>query len=207
MFLVAHEMQVEFTLRGICLTLPNVLNRSYAGVKNRLVGESMRHTVLATIIALSASAVLSFGCGSGAPPSANSFTEVYTKTIQPRCSNDFCHYNGVDIRFSALDLSSKVRAYYSFVGLPCMGPNCGARGMRVVPGHPESSIMYQKLSFPPPCGIQMPADSASYSTNGTSDLTFFRCDAGAPPNCRDATLPAEESQRIFDWIKEGAQYN
>ena len=205
-------MQVELTLRGICPTLPNVLNRSYAGVKNRLVGESMRHTVLATIIALSASAVLSFGCGSGAPPSANSFTEVYTKTIQPRCSNDFCHYNGVDIRFGALDQSSKVRAYWSLVDLPCMGFKCLGTGMRVLPGQPEASVMYQKLLDQLPagiarCGKQMPADRTGYSTNGTSDLTFFRCDAGAPPNCRDATLPAEESQRIFDWIKEGAQYN
>jgi hypothetical protein len=212
LFLVAHEMQVEFTLRGICPTLPNVLNRSYAGVKNRLVGESMRHTVLATIIALSALAVLSIGCGSGAPPSANSFTEVYAKTIQPSCSSDFCHYNGVDIRFSALDLSSKVRAYYSLVGLPCLGPTCQQRGMRVVPGQPEASVMYQKLLDQLPagiarCGKQMPADRTGYSTNGTSDLTFFRCDAGAPPNCRDATLPADQLLRIHDWIQEGAQDN
>ena len=80
----------------------------------------MRRTVLGVVFTLSVWAVLSLGCGAGGPPAANSFTRVYTETIQPRCSNDFCHYNGVDIRFSALDLSSKVRAYSSLVGLPCM---------------------------------------------------------------------------------------
>ena len=156
----------------------------------------MRHTVLAAVFALSASAVFSFGCGSGTTPSANSFTEVYAKTIQPKCTNDFCHYNGVDIRFSALDLSSKVRAYWSLVGLPCMGPNCQQTGMRVAPGQPDSSIMYLKLLAPPPCGTQMPADTTGYSTNGTSDLTFS-----------GPALSSDELGRIHEWIQEGAQDN
>jgi hypothetical protein len=156
----------------------------------------MRHTVLGAVFALSASAVLSFGCGAGSSPSDNSFTEVYTKTIQPSCSNDFCHYNGVDIRFSALDLSSRVRAYWSLVDLPCMGPNCQQTGMRVAPGQPDNSIMYLKLSAPPPCGTQMPADRTTYSTNGTSDLTFS-----------GPALSEEEQTRIRDWIQEGAQDN
>ena len=175
----------------------------------------MRHTVLAAIFALSASAVFSFACGSGTPssanadadrtdggccsgtpPSANSFTKIYTETIQPKCSNNFCHYNGVDYRYGSLDLSSKVRAYWSLVDLPAMGSNCIGRGMRVLPGQPCSSIMYQKLSAPPPCGTQMPADTTNYSTNGTSDLTF----SGHP-------LSTEEQQRICWWIQQGAQNN
>jgi hypothetical protein len=183
-----------------------------SSVKHGLVGESMRHTVLVAIFALSASAVLNFGCGSGAPPSANSFTEVYTKTIQPKCSNDFCHNNGSSMRYSALDLSSKVRAYYSLVGQPCLAPPCAER-MRVVPGHPESSMMYLNIvdQLPPGttrCGSQMPADT-TFRTNGISDVTFFRCpDAGqTATDCRDATLPAEEQQRIYNWISEGAQDN
>jgi hypothetical protein len=156
----------------------------------------MRHTVLAAIFALSASAVFSFGCGAGASPSANSFTEVYTKTIQPSCSNNFCHYNLVDYRYGQLDLSSKVRAYWSLVDLPCMGFKCLGTGMRVLPGQPDSSIMYQKLSAPSPCGTQMPADTTNYSTNGTSDLTF------SGPGLQD-----EDKQRIREWIQEGAQDN
>jgi len=167
-----------------------------SGIKHGLVEKSMRHTVLGTVFALSASALLSFGCGSNTPSSANSFTRVYAEVIQPKCSNNFCHYNGVDIRFSALDLSSKVRAYWSLVGQPCMGPNCGTVGMRVVPGDPDTSVMYEKLSPSPPCGTQMPADSTTFSTNGTSDLTFS-----------GTALPADQLQLIHDWIQEGALYN
>jgi hypothetical protein len=178
-------------------------------VKHGLVEESMRRTVLAAVFALSVSAVLSVGCGAGGPPAANSFTKVYTETVQPKCSNNFCHYNGVSIQYSALDLSSKVRAYWSLVGLPCMGNICSQRGTRVVPGQPEASMMYLKVSQEsPPCGLQMPADT-TFRTNGISELMFTRCpDAAQPaPNCREATLPAEEQLRIHDWIQEGAQNN
>ena len=156
----------------------------------------MRNRVLGAAFTLCAAAVLSFGCGSTAPSSANSFTNVYEEVIQPQCSNDYCHYNGVGIRFSALDLSSKVRAYWSLVGLPCMGPACSQSGVRVVPYQPNISVMYQKLSPSPPCGIQMPADTTMYSTNGISDLKF-----SGPP------LSADQQQLIYNWIDEGAQDN
>ena len=161
----------------------------------------MRRTVPGAVFALSVSAVLSLGCGSGTPPSANSFTEVYTTTIQPKCSNDFCHYNGVALPFSGLDLSSKVRAYSSLVGMPCMGNNCSQRGARVVPWQPEISVMYLKLldQMPPGtirCGNQMPVDMTTFRTNGISELKFS-----------GTTLPADEQRRIHDWIQEGAQDN
>lgn len=156
----------------------------------------MRHTILGAVFALSASAVLSLGCGSGTPPSANSFTKVYTEVIQPKCSNDFCHYNGVAIGFSGLDLSSKVRAYSSLVGMPCMG-RCYRLGTRVVPWQPEISFMYLKVSLEnPPCGIQMPADMTTFRTNGSMVPTFS-----------GPALSADELQRIHDWIQEGAQNN
>lgn len=155
----------------------------------------MRHTLLGAVFALSASAVFSFGCSSDAPP-ANSFTSVYTEVIQPRCSNDFCHFNGVSIRYSALDLSSRARAYWSLVGQPGMGPACSQSGMRVVPGRPDLSVMYQKLLPSPPCGVQMPADMTGYSTNGTSDLKFS-----------GSALSDAELQLIHDWIQQGALNN
>ena len=157
----------------------------------------MRHTVSGALFTLSAFAVVvSFGCSSGEPSSANSFTKVYAEVIRPQCNNDFCHFNGVSIRYSALDLSSKVRAYSSLVGLPCMGPACSQSGMRVVPGQPGQSIMYQKLLPSPPCGIQMPADSTTFSTNGTSELKFS-----------GPALSADQLQLVHDWIQQGAQYN
>jgi hypothetical protein len=139
----------------------------------------------------------SVGCGeTETPSSANSFAQVYAQVIQPKCSNSFCHYNGASIRYSALDLSSKTRAYWSLVGLPSMGPACSQSGMRVAPWQPEVSVMYEKLSPSPPCGSQMPADSSAYSTNGTADLKFT-----------GPELSAAEKQLIYDWIAEGAYNN
>jgi hypothetical protein len=154
----------------------------------------MRYTVLGAAFALSASAISAIGCGSTSPPSANSFTRVYSEVIKPQCSNDFCHFNGVSIRYSALDLSSKARSYWSLVGQPCMGPACSQSGMRVAPGHPDNSIFYQKLSPSPPCGVQMPADTTMFSTNGTSELRFS-----------GTAVSDEQQQLIRDWIEEGAK--
>jgi hypothetical protein len=112
--------------------------------------------------------------------------------------------------FSGLDLSSKIRAYASLVGMPCMG-SCYQRGTRVISGDPGKSVLYLKLLDQMPsgtnrCGAQMPADSATFRTNGLSDVKFLDCqDAG--PDCRPATLPAEEQNRIHERIQEGAQYN
>ncbi len=170
----------------------------------------MRHTVSGAVLALSVSAVLCFGCGSGAPPSANSFTEVYTRTIQPKCSTYFCHYYGVDIRFGALDMSSRVRAYWSLVGQPCMGAICSQSGMRVAPWQPEASVMYVKvldqLQLPTGiarCGTQMPADTTNYSTNLADPSSLAQTSTVTP----GPALPIEEQQRIHDWIQEGAQDN
>ncbi|MES1188185.1 MAG: hypothetical protein ABUL60_30490 [Myxococcales bacterium] len=56
--------------------------------------------------------------------------------------------------------------------------------------------MYQKLLPSPPCGIQMPADTTTFSTNGTSELKFS-----------GAELSPEQQQLVYDWIQEGAQNN
>jgi hypothetical protein len=154
----------------------------------------MRHTFLGAAFALCVSVVFNLGCDSGGPPAANSFTKVYAETIQPKCSNDYCHYNGANMRYSALDLSSKVHAYSSLVGLPTMASQCFERGMRVVPGHPETSIMYLNLQDPPLCGIRMPGDTA-FRTNGISELT------------PGSALSDDEQRRMFEWIREGAQSN
>ena len=161
----------------------------------------MRHSVLGTVFTLCACAVLSAGCGSNTPSSPNSFTKVYAEIIQPKCSNNFCHYSGVDIRFGALDMSSQVRAYWSLVNMPAMGSSCST-GMRVVPGKPDASVLYLKLldddQVPAGlsrCGTQMPADKNGYTTNGYGVETFS-----------GPSIPANQ-QLIHDWIQEGALYN
>src|SRR5258706_15157259 len=121
----------------------------------------MRHTVFGTVCTLLCSAGLGFGCSSPAPP-PNSFTEVYAKVIGKSCASAFCHYNGIGFRYGALDMSSRVIAYWNLVDAPLTGPSCALMGTRVVPFQPEASIMYQKVSRDmPPCGAQMPADTAA----------------------------------------------
>lgn len=163
----------------------------------------MRSAVLRVIVALSAGGVLSSGCnaldeitaGRTIASGPNSFTEVYAKVIQPTCASSFCHYNGVGIRYSALDMSSQVYAYWSLVGQPCAGPSCSQNGTRVIPGNPDASIMYLKVSQTmPPCGSRMPADPAVLTAQGTSVFS-------------GTALPDDQQQLIHDWIQAGAQNN
>jgi hypothetical protein len=154
-----------------------------------------RHTGAA--FALSISMVLfGSGCSSSTAPSANSFTEVYAQIIGPSCTNDFCHYQNVGIRYGALDMSTQIAAYWSLADVLCAGASCSGNGnRRVVPGDPSDSILYLKVSeSSPPCGAQMPADEAALRESGT---TVF---SGTP-------LTADQQQLIYNWIYEGAQNN
>ena len=155
----------------------------------------MRHAVLEAVCASLASAALALGCSSSSSSPPNSFTEVYAKVIQPTCSNDYCHFNGVTIRYSALDMSSKVIAYWNLVDQPLVGPSCALMGRRVVPFQPDASFMYQKVSKTmPPCGSQMPAEPLELLTKGSAVFS------GNP-------LSQDQLQLIFNWIAEGAQNN
>jgi hypothetical protein len=153
-----------------------------------------RHTGAA--FALSVSMML-FGSGcSSTAPSAYSFTEVYAQIIQPSCTSDFCHYQNVGIRYGALDLSTKVAAYWSLVDVLCAGAACSGNGnRRVIPRDPNGSVLYQKVSLAsPPCGAQMPANKTTLMESGT---TVF---SGTP-------LTADQQTLIYDWIYYGAQNN
>jgi predicted CxxxxCH...CXXCH cytochrome family protein len=146
--------------------------------------------------------VLNAGCSaldpspaSTTPPAPNSFTEVYRTIIASTCTNNYCHYNGVGIRYGALDMSAPVYAYWSLVGQPCMGPSCSEMGTRVIPGQPDQSILYLKVSqTQPPCGSQMPADPVALTATGTSVFS-------------GTALPDDQQQLIHDWILDGAQNN
>ena len=165
----------------------------------------MRHTLLGAAFAFSVSAALSLGCGSSAPPAANSFTKVYTEVIQPTCANDYCHYYGVaganalTPGNSGLDMSSKVRAYWGLFDRPCIGTSCNQLGKRVVPGDPDSSMLFLKVQDPAPapvpCGSEMPADINTFLTSGT---VFF---------ITGTALPQEKQDLIKNWIQDGAQNN
>jgi len=149
---------------------------------------------------LAMSMALGVGCGSDpgslftmptytAKP--KSFTLLYETVLRPTCSNDYCHYSGVGVRYSALDMSSRSYAYWSLVDQPAAGPGCSRMGTRVVPGAPDRSLLYLKVSQPP-CGARMPANPTTLLTKGTSEFS------GTP-------LPDDQQQLIADWIADGAQ--
>jgi len=129
-----------------------------------------------------------------APP-PNSFTEVFAKVIGPNCTSSYCHFNGIGFRFGALDMSTRVSAYWNLVDQPLTGPTCALMGTRVVPFQPEASVMYLKVSKEmPPCGSQMPADTTEFLTKGSSVFS-------------GKALSQDQLQLIFNWIAEGAQNN
>jgi hypothetical protein len=155
----------------------------------------MRKAGLGAVCALLASAGLGFGCSSPPPAGPNSFTEVYAQVIGPRCANPYCHFNGIGLRVGAMDMSSRVRAYWNLVDQPLTGPSCAMMGTRVVPFQPDDSVMYLKVSQTTPrCGTQMPADT---TTLLTTQSTVFS----------GAALSSDQLKLIFNWIAEGAQNN
>jgi hypothetical protein len=53
-------------------------------------------------------------------------------------------------------MTGKDEAYAALVNAPAAGPSCAPTGLdRVAPGHPETSLLYLKITSPP-CGEMMP---------------------------------------------------
>ena len=155
----------------------------------------------ALTLMLAMTMVLTAGCGSDLgdvfvmPEKAakpKSFTLLYNTVLRPSCSNAYCHYSGVGIRISDLDMSSRSYAYWSLVDQPGGGPACGKMGTRVVPGDPDHSLLYLKVLPTAPCGARMPANVTTMLMTGTSEFS------GTP-------LPDDQQQLIADWIANGAK--
>ncbi|HKU39997.1 MAG TPA: hypothetical protein VJR89_17675, partial [Polyangiales bacterium] len=95
------------------------------------------------------------GTGGGAPAQVT-LSMVYTM-LWSKCA--LCHAmmpnpgsNG-----GLGSVNSKDVFYNAVVNKPLQGPLCMGKGMYVVPGKPEMSVLLQKLSMEmPPCGSQMP---------------------------------------------------
>lgn len=89
------------------------------------------------------------------------WTGVYSTIVSKSCLP--CHATGIGLTTGHLDMSSKATAYANLVNVPAAGSGdvgaiCAGHGTRVVPGKPDSSIMYLKVSLddPAPCGAKMP---------------------------------------------------
>lgn len=123
------------------------------------------------------------GGGTGAidagPPIT--FTTVYTTIIANRCAPCHTTSTGIGVTQGMLDMTTQANAYANLVNTAAAGSACSGHGTRVVPNHPDSSVMYLKISLddPSPCGAKMPF--------------------GLAP------LPQSEVTSIEDWILQGAK--
>jgi hypothetical protein len=93
---------------------------------------------------------------------APTYEAVYKEVLGPSCALMFCH-GGAG---AYLQLGTPAMGYASLVDAPAGGPMCAPTGLkRVDPGHPETSLLYLKVTVPP-CGVKMPL---LYGYSGTLD--------------------------------------
>jgi hypothetical protein len=89
--------------------------------------------------------------GDGAPTYAPTFSAIYDEILAQSCALAFCHA-GADF----LTITGKDQAYGVLVNAQAKGPQCASSGLKLVdPGHPETSLLYLKVTSPP-CGSKMP---------------------------------------------------
>ena len=119
---------------------------------------------------------------SGAP--AATFGDVYAMLF-PRTTNahcDMCHglppFDQSNGNLSTgMDRAS---TYAALVGKPSTSSMCGGRTI-VVAGHPEQSLLLQKVLPNPPCGLRMPNGGAALSDTQTEMIRSWIA-AGALDN-------------------------
>ena len=121
------------------------------------------------------------------------FTRVMAEVITiGKCGGPFCHSSTA----AGFSLGSPAEVYAQLIDEPATGALCRPSGaaadaaadagsdagsethLRVIPGDPEASLLYQKLSGSPPCGDMMPP--------------------GQDPD-------PEKAQLVYDWIAAGAK--
>lgn len=111
------------------------------------------------------------GGGDSNVVAAATFSTVYSQVISAQCAPCHTTPTGVGVTGGKLDMTSRAAAYANLVDVNAASRECGGKGKRVVPGHPESSILYLKVSpsDPAPCGSKMPLDRTALA-QGDVDL-------------------------------------
>lgn len=125
--------------------------------------------------------------GSSSSGPAATFTQVYNDVLGPSCGT-VCHMpGGVGVQTGLLDMSSKATAYTMLFEVSAMGtPNgCAGKGVRVVPGNVDSSVLAEKVDpklFPAlNCGAIMPLDEPNLPQNQITEIESWIA-AGAMNN-------------------------
>jgi hypothetical protein len=104
---------------------------------------------------------------------------LYADVISNPCPT--CHNpSGIGVSLGRLDMSSPATAYTSLVNTPAAGDACAGHGVRVIPGEPDASILYLKVSLNNPlCGARMPLGGPALSDAQLSQIRDW-INAGAP---------------------------
>jgi mono/diheme cytochrome c family protein len=94
----------------------------------------------------------------GAAPTgpAPTLTQIYDSVYVTNCA--VCHgmVPNVNTNGNLGPIKNKDAFYMSLVNKPTQGPACMGKGMYIVPGQPAMSVLLQKVSTTPPCGVEMP---------------------------------------------------
>jgi hypothetical protein len=103
--------------------------------------------------------------GAGDAVAAATFTQVYSTIISQRCMPCHTTATGIGVTMGKLDMTSQAAAFMNLVNTQAAGVACTGKGPRVLPGMPDSSIMYLKVSpdDPTPCGSKMPLGTMGLS--------------------------------------------
>jgi len=144
--------------------------------------------------------------GGGNDAAAVAFgANVYGSIIAARCLA--CHGPtadggpGTGIQFGHLDMSTQAAAYANLVGdgggVPADGVACGPLGadglLRVVPGSPTTSLIYNKLA-------SNDGDGGSILLADGGPMVF----CGNPMPLHHPAISASDLGTVHDWISQGA---
>lgn len=112
------------------------------------------------------------------------WTSIYTSLSSSSCF--VCHSassSAAGMGFSLGDMGDQCAAYAAVVSKQSVTPLCMGKGLTlVVPGHPESSFMVQKLKGTQTCGASMPQGAMPLAVTNATTVTALEqwIMAGAP---------------------------
>jgi hypothetical protein len=105
-----------------------------------------------------------------------SLVAIQGEIFRPTCAAAFCHKDGQ----LGFDGSSLERSFETLVNAPTDTKECGPTGLtRVVPGQPQDSLLYLKLTEPP-CGRKMPLNFNSNLGPRALEQIRLWIEGGAP---------------------------
>lgn len=118
---------------------------------------------------------------SQAPPIQPTFDDIYDRIISVRCAHSVCHGAVGWPMAAGLDMSTIDNAYMRLVDHVAENPLCGTR---VVPMHPEQSLMVAKIEGTQDarlCGHRMPSLGVTLTPAEIAAIRQWITDGAMPP--------------------------